>query len=336
MIQKILRIKVTKIKRIYCLFLGILNLCLVDSQKHCCSNILLESDKDVHKIQGERLGFYTQLGYYGARPAYRQDGGHFFLFYHEDEQKWIDSHYFYGATLFSKLVNDMDAYCLDAYDNWSFYNRSELMYSENLMTNCSKVEDVCCHEINISSANSELKYGDKSFYDEQPKESLGNYKSIGMLNGRYVYQKDNLDRFLEYGERYWLVNTGVGKGSGHIHHAGGSVCPEHIKNEWQIADKSEDDSWVWKDDTKLEITCVNKRKEINPKHSSHTLGPVAQPFVQIDSVDTASYSSGTIVFGCITILLLAIMTIYFGKRFHKSWGKGAHGKQLIFETLDME
>ena len=86
--------------------------------------------------------------------------------------------------MFSKLVNDMDAYCLDAYDNWSFYNRSELMYSENLMANCSKIEGVCCHEIKISSANSELKYDNESFYGDEPKECLGNYKSIGMINGR--------------------------------------------------------------------------------------------------------------------------------------------------------
>ena len=170
----------------------------------------------------------------------------------------------------------MDAYCLDAYDNWSFYNRSELMYSENLIANCSKIEDMCCHEIRISSSNSELKYGDKSFYADDPRGSLGNYKSIGMINGRYIYQKENLDRFLEYGEKYWIVNTGVGKGSGHIHHPGGSVCPEHIKSEWQIANKDEDDDWFWKDDPKLEITCVKQRKDMRPKHLFQGIGPVAQ------------------------------------------------------------
>jgi hypothetical protein len=72
------------------------------------------------------------------------------------------------------------------------------------MANRSKIEDVCCHEIQISSASSELKFGNKSFYAEEPKESLGNYKSIGMINGRHVYQKENLDRFLEYGENICL------------------------------------------------------------------------------------------------------------------------------------
>jgi hypothetical protein len=231
----------------------------------------------------------------------------------------------------------MDAYCLDAYDNWSFYNRSLLMYSENVMANCSKIEDVCCHEIKISSANSDLKYGNKSFYAEEPKESLGNYKSIGMINGRYVYQKENLDRFLEYGERYWLVSTGVGLFSGHIHHPGGNVCPEHIKNEWQIADKDEKDNWFWKDDPELEITCVKQKNHIGPKHTLQGMGPVAQPFIQIEPVrQYTSYSSAAIVFGFITILLLLVMIGYFGRRLHRSWGMGAHGKQLIFETLDME
>ena len=63
--------------------------------QHCCSSILLDSNDQVfrmiyqlfpintvytvlihpqfkdHKITGDRLGFYSQLGQYGARPAYR-------------------------------------------------------------------------------------------------------------------------------------------------------------------------------------------------------------------------------------------------------------------------
>ena len=36
-----------------------------------CSNILLDSHLEDHKIVGDRLGFYRQLGHYSARPAYR-------------------------------------------------------------------------------------------------------------------------------------------------------------------------------------------------------------------------------------------------------------------------
>jgi len=294
------------------------------SRKECCSNILMESDSETHKIQGERFGFYTQLGMYGGRPAYRQDGGSYFLFYLEDEQKWIDSLFFYGATLFTKLVNDMDGYCLDEHSNWSLFNKSTLMYSDSLVTSCSKITDVCCSEIKISSVNS----NNQSFYDEQPRESLGVYKAIGMINGRYVYQKNNHDRFLEYGDRYWLVSTGVGKGSGHIHHPGGSVCPEHIKSEWQIADKDDDDNWLWKDDPELEITCVNPTGSVP--------GVIAQPYIQAVPIPTeGTYNSTAVFFGCLTVLLLAMMCAYFGRRGYRAWGRGAHGKNLVFETFDL-
>ena len=70
---------------------------------------------------------------------------------------------------------------------------------------------------------------------------------------------------------------------------------------------------------------------------SQGIGPVAQPYIRIEPVGHgASYSSAAIVFGFITMLLLSVMIGYFGRRFHRSWGKGAHGKQLLFETLDME
>jgi len=331
--EKILLLKMLPL--ILWIFISYLEVSLC-SRNDCCSSILLQSSQEVHKIQGSRLGFYSQLGYYGARPAYRQQGGDFYLFYHEDEQKWVDSRYFYGASLFSKLVNDMDGYCLEEYSNWYFYNRSDLMFSEELTSECSKIEDVCCKEITISSDNSELKYENKSFYGERQKESLGSYKAIGMINGRYVYQKENLDRFLEYGDRYWLVSTGVGKASGHIHHHGGSVCPEHIEKEWQISDKDEDGGWVWRDDTKLKISCIKAHHDNRPIHHNHNGGPVAQPYVKIEPTgDHTSYSSAAVFFGCVTFILLFIMTAFFGRRFYRAWGKGSHGKQLLIETLDM-
>ena len=47
------------------------NMAKVSSQKQCCSNILLDSDLADHRVAGNRLGFYKQLGKYGARPAYK-------------------------------------------------------------------------------------------------------------------------------------------------------------------------------------------------------------------------------------------------------------------------
>ena len=37
----------------------------------CCSSILLDSHLEDHKVIGDRLGFYQQLGQHNARPAYR-------------------------------------------------------------------------------------------------------------------------------------------------------------------------------------------------------------------------------------------------------------------------
>ena len=52
------------------------------------------------------------------------------------------------------------------------------------------------------------------------RASLGVYRAIGMINGRWVYQKPGEDRYLEYGNKYWIASTGVGKTSGHIHNSG--------------------------------------------------------------------------------------------------------------------
>ena len=42
----------------------------------CCTNVLIDVDNpesDVHTLQGARLGFYSQLGFYGARPQYKYE-----------------------------------------------------------------------------------------------------------------------------------------------------------------------------------------------------------------------------------------------------------------------
>ena len=83
-----------------------------------------------------------------------------------------------------------------------------------------------------------------------------------MVNGRWVYQKPGEDRFLEYGDKYWLGNSGVGRKSGHLHHHGGSVCPEHIQGDWEISHQDEDDgTWSWQIDEDLTVECVTEEKK---------------------------------------------------------------------------
>ena len=40
----------------------------------CCSSLMMnvrDPESEVHLLQGARLGFYSQIGFYGARPQYR-------------------------------------------------------------------------------------------------------------------------------------------------------------------------------------------------------------------------------------------------------------------------
>ena len=107
-----------------------------------------------------------------------------------------------------------------------------------------------------------------------------------MYNGRWVYQKHGADRYLEYGNKYWLGNTGVGKVSGHLHHQGGSVCPEDIAaGGWSISFKTPTQSWEWREDPQLKVVCVETKDHEVPQHikkfptqSGH--GPKALPIRQ--------------------------------------------------------
>ena len=93
-----------------------------------------------------------------------------------------------------------------------------------------------------------------------------------MVNGRWVYQKPGEDRFLEYGDKYWLGNSGVGRKSGHLHHHGGSVCPEHIQGDWEVSRQDEDDgTWSWQEDEDLKVECV-REKDVREEHADHSVG----------------------------------------------------------------
>ena len=104
--------------------------------------------------------------------------------------------------------------------------------------------------------------------------------------------------------------------------------------------QEEDDEWAWRDDPKLEITCIKQKANIKSTHHAevhHTAGALAQRYIEIEHIGhQASYSTAAIVFGFITLILLAVMVLYFGKRFHRSWGRGAQGKQLLLQTLDLQ
>ena len=90
----------------------------MSGMSRCCSNILINVDNphsDIHTNQGARLGFYSQIGYYGARPQYkynwvninayfemllmcRQDGGKYLIFYSSGDQEWLNTEFSAGNT----------------------------------------------------------------------------------------------------------------------------------------------------------------------------------------------------------------------------------------------
>ena len=53
------------------LFFQLLAVCLAENEKHCCENILLDADQEVHNVKGNRLGFYRVFGHKDLRPIYR-------------------------------------------------------------------------------------------------------------------------------------------------------------------------------------------------------------------------------------------------------------------------
>ena len=94
---------------------------------------------------------------------FRQEGGAFFLYFNAEEEKWVDSIFFFGASILNKLENDNNNYCIDSFSNWYRYNGTELVFSEKMEVKCKRIEDVCCSTINITSpASSEVSAGDNN------------------------------------------------------------------------------------------------------------------------------------------------------------------------------
>jgi hypothetical protein len=270
------------------------------------------------------------------------------LFYSEEKRKWLDTKFFFGATLFSRLENDVQSYCLEDYGVWSFYNDSKMEFTENLVVNCSKIEEVCCHQVEISSTNA----ANTSFYGDANSKTLGTYKAIGTQQGRYLYQKPGEDRFLEYGDRYWLVSTGVGKTSGHLNHVGGSVCPEHLDVGWKISTLDEQGSWDWTEDAGLRVDCLPEAAPTGLPHVrlEHRVegreGLVAERRHELqaghhitrDGHPAGHHQAGgggtsSTVLAVLLLIALLAMAAFFTNRFHKAWGRGAQGKRLLTETF---
>ena len=113
------------------------------------------------------------LLYQDLKSIYRQQGGPLYLFFNPEEDKWVDSYFFYGAFIFNKLENDNSNYCIDSYSNWYRYNGSEMLFSEQMSVTCRTIDQECCSTINISSTNFDLlDQNDTAFYQRNARYLL--------------------------------------------------------------------------------------------------------------------------------------------------------------------
>jgi len=332
------------------LFCLVMNGSYGKKDSECCESILFDSLAEDHRVVGNRLGFYQQFGQYGARPAYKQAGGDYFIFFDEDQDVWTETKYFFGASLFSRLENDNTNYCLESYNNWSRYNGTDMVFAEKMQASCQSIENLCCSTIKLSSINVNLTDSEnQTLYQSNARAALGEYTAIGMKGGRWVYQKMWEDRYLEYGDRYWLGSTGVGKTSGHIHHNGGSICPESITGEWQISTKSSEGDWSWKTDLGLLVTCITetpetpetpetqKTQKTQKKNgiTHHPPSRLSQEFRHLEFKETPGYYQSAVAFGVMAMILAILLILFLARRFRTAWGRGAQGKKLLIETLEL-
>jgi len=291
------------------------------SVEPCCTDILIDSSNhssEVHNAQGSRLGFYRQLGQFGSRPAYKQEGGNYFLYYQESHKEWITSSYYFGSTD-GALNNDVPGYCVENNNNWVYHNGSGLARAGDTSSTCAVVEDTCCKDILLSSTSASL-------YPEYSSLCLGRYSAVGVMNGRYLYQKRGMDRYLEYHKNnQWIITTGVGKAPGYFHHQGGTVCVENAKDKWMFGSLNEDNKWVWTSDSQLDITCMEVKE---------TVASVREKDDQHVGEDSNRFNAGYLAVIVVLITLICGMFIYFSRRLHRSWSKGVQGTQLIKDTFD--
>ena len=94
---------------------------------------------------------------------------HYHNYHHYHHHQQVDTQFFFGASLFSRLENRVQSYCLEDYAEWAFYNNSQMEFTEDLKVTCSRVESVCCHKLRVSSSNSE----NSSYYGEENSKVLG-------------------------------------------------------------------------------------------------------------------------------------------------------------------
>ena len=169
-----------------------------------------------------------------------------------------------------------------------------------MKVSCQSVEDVCCRNIEISSSSAKLEW--------ETQQSLGEYTAIGMVGGRWAYQKKNEDRYLEYHSQHWNVFNPTLRITEYLNHSGGSLCPELIggPGPWELT-TSDSSSDILRD-LDLTVTC---RTEVNTTTTtttttSSTTAPQHRGYFYV-------YQYLTVAFGVLTLLLSILFIFILGR-----------------------
>ena len=207
---------------------------------------------------------------------------------------WITTPHHVGNTstgITSKSATD----CADSLADWQYFNGTQFQYDRSLKSSCAKIENTCCKHIEISSpASNRTKDNSSLTYTKEAKQTLGRYTAVGTINGRYIYQHDDMDRYLEFDEskQNWLIVLEIGCTSGFIYHSGGSVCPEHSGTRWHIASFNEEKNTTsWKHDPEFNISCAGDKdesKETSEEPSSETEASVKETTTLIVTTSSAT------------------------------------------------
>merc|ERR1712179_264008 len=253
----------------FCLMFLLWPLCV--AAEKCCKDVLLDvsdQDSDVHILQGGRLGFYKQIGLYGGKAQYKQVDGNNYMFFSAKESLWLTTSDQVGNTS-TGITSNYTGDCIGSTSEWQYYNGTDWRTHKNLTAKCAKIEDTCCHNIEMSSPTGTTTTKDNSsssslVYAEEARKTLGKYTAVGTDTGRYIYQHQEMDRYLQFDKTNmnWLVVHQVGTTSGFTYHKGGSVCAENSGDQWHVASLDNNKTTTsWQHDPQFSVTCVKEKTE---------------------------------------------------------------------------
>jgi len=344
------------------------------AEESCCKDILLDvadKESDVHILQGGRLGFYKKIGLYGGKSQYKQVDGDNYMFFSAKESLWLTSSNVGNTS--TGITSNYTGDCIDSTSEWQYYNGSDWKTHKNLTAKCAEIGDTCCKNIEMSSANGTITKDNSSslVFAEEARLTLGKYTAVGTITGRYIYQHQNMDRYLQFEKTNmnWLVVHQVGSISGYIYHKGGSVCAENSGDQWHVASLQNKNTTTtsWQHDPHFKVKCVQD-KQVNTTttistpekevDAETTPGSLSSSSTKVDSTESSSSvteenaqaplakplvsdseNAGSPVTAIIVslgfLVVFTVLAVILVHRFRTSWRSGSHGKQLVMETFGL-